>query len=147
LAVVSNTGFQPFSLQAAVNPPKLLNRQLLAGVSFVSASLPEARRDDGVREPHAWPTQYNLIVYEPRPTPFGRLKAASLENQSRSPFPVPQLEQVYGVLPIIFRHQECIDTYLKQAEAEERRLLRSSVTRNRALYERLVRLKRERVRL
>jgi uncharacterized protein (DUF433 family) len=32
-------------------------------------------------------------------------------------FPVLTLEQVYGAIAYYLRHQECIDTYLKQAEA------------------------------
>jgi uncharacterized protein (DUF433 family) len=34
-------------------------------------------------------------------------------------FPVLTLEHVYGAIAYYLRHQECIDTYLKQAEAEE----------------------------
>jgi len=60
-------------------------------------------------------------------------------------FPVLTLEQVYGALAYYLRHQECIDTYLKQAEAEEAAIVAQLRHQNRALYERLVRLKRERV--
>src|SRR5215510_14024001 len=34
-------------------------------------------------------------------------------------FPVLMLEQVYGAIAYYLHHQEHIDTYLKQAEAEE----------------------------
>ena len=60
-------------------------------------------------------------------------------------FPVLTLEQVYGAIAYYLRHQECIDTYLKQAEAEEAAIVAQLRHQNRALYERLVRLKRERV--
>ena len=60
-------------------------------------------------------------------------------------FPVLTLEQVYGAIAYYLRHQECIDTYLKQAEAEEAVIVAQLRHQNRALYERLVRLKRERV--
>ena len=57
-------------------------------------------------------------------------------------FPVLTLEQVYGAIAYYLRHQECIDMYLKQAEAAIVAQLRHQ---NHTLYERLARLKRERV--
>jgi uncharacterized protein (DUF433 family) len=60
-------------------------------------------------------------------------------------FPVLTLEQVYGAIAYYLRHQECIDTYLKQAEAEEAAIVEQLRHQNRALHERLVRLKSERV--
>jgi uncharacterized protein (DUF433 family) len=60
-------------------------------------------------------------------------------------FPVLTLEQVYGASAYYLRHQEGIDTYLKQAEAEEKAIVEQLHHQNRALHERLVRLKSERV--
>jgi uncharacterized protein (DUF433 family) len=60
-------------------------------------------------------------------------------------FPVLTLEQVYGAIAYYLRHQEHIDTYLKQAEAEEAAIVEQLRHQNRALHERLVRLKSERV--
>jgi uncharacterized protein (DUF433 family) len=60
-------------------------------------------------------------------------------------FPVLTLEQVYGAIAYYLRHQEGIDTYLKQAEAEEKVIVEQLRHQNQALHERLVRLKSERV--
>jgi uncharacterized protein (DUF433 family) len=60
-------------------------------------------------------------------------------------FPVLTLEQVYGAIAYYLRHQERIDMYLKQAEAEEAAIVEQLRHQNRALYERLVRLKSERM--
>jgi uncharacterized protein (DUF433 family) len=60
-------------------------------------------------------------------------------------FPVLTLEQVYGAIAYYLRHQEYIDTYLKQAEAEEAAIVEQLRHQNRVLHERLVRLKSERV--
>ena len=60
-------------------------------------------------------------------------------------FPVLTLEQVYGAIAYYLRHQECIDTYLKQAEAAEAAIVEQLRHQNHTLYERLARLKRERV--
>ena len=60
-------------------------------------------------------------------------------------FPVLTLEQVYGAIAYYLRHQECIDMYLKQAEAEEAAIVEQLHHQNRALHERLARLKSERV--
>ena len=60
-------------------------------------------------------------------------------------FPVLTLEQVYGAIAYYLRHQECIDTYLKQAKVEEAVIVEQLRHQNRALHERLVRLKSERV--
>jgi uncharacterized protein (DUF433 family) len=60
-------------------------------------------------------------------------------------FPVLTLEQVYGAIAYYLRHQESIDTYLKQAEAEEKTIVEQLRHQNRALHERLVRCKSERV--
>ena len=58
-------------------------------------------------------------------------------------FPVLTLEQVYGAIAYYLRHQACIDIYLKQAEAEETAVIEQLRHQNRALHERLVRLKSE----
>ena len=60
-------------------------------------------------------------------------------------FPALTLEQVYGAIAYYLRHQERIDMYLKQAEAEEAAIVEQLRHQNRALYERLVRLKSERM--
>lgn len=60
-------------------------------------------------------------------------------------FPVLTLEQVYGAIAYYLRHQDRIDTYLKQVEAEEAAIVEQLRQQNRALHERLVRLKNERV--
>ena len=60
-------------------------------------------------------------------------------------FPILTLEQVYGAIAYYLRHQEYIDTYLKQAEAEEAVMVEQLRHQNRALHERLVHLKSERV--
>jgi len=60
-------------------------------------------------------------------------------------FPVLTLEQVYGAIAYYLRHQKCIDTYLKQAEAEEAAIVEQLRHQNRTLHERLVRLKSERM--
>jgi uncharacterized protein (DUF433 family) len=60
-------------------------------------------------------------------------------------FPVLTLEQVYGAIAYYLRHQEGLDTYLKQAEAEEAAIVEQLRHQNRALHERLVRLKSEHV--
>jgi uncharacterized protein (DUF433 family) len=60
-------------------------------------------------------------------------------------FPVLTLEQVYGAIAYYLRHQACVDTYLKQAEAEEAAVVDQLRQQNRALYERLVRLKIEHI--
>jgi uncharacterized protein (DUF433 family) len=60
-------------------------------------------------------------------------------------FPVLTLEQVYGAIAYYLRHQARIDTYLKQAEAEEAAVVEQLRHQNRALHERLVRLKSEHV--
>jgi uncharacterized protein (DUF433 family) len=60
-------------------------------------------------------------------------------------FPVLTLEQVYGAITYYLRHQECIDTYLKQAEVEEATIVEQPRHQNRVLHERLVRFKSERM--
>jgi len=50
-------------------------------------------------------------------------------------FPVLTLEQVYGAIAYYLRHQEGIDTYLKQAEAEERVIVAQLRHQNCALHE------------
>ena len=60
-------------------------------------------------------------------------------------FPVLTLEQIYGALAYYLHHQACIDTYLKQAEAEEAAIVERLRDQNRTLHERLVRLKSQRV--
>jgi uncharacterized protein (DUF433 family) len=60
-------------------------------------------------------------------------------------FPVLTLEQVYGAIAYYLRHQARIDTYLKQAEAEEAAVVEQLRHQNRALHERLVRRKSEHV--
>jgi hypothetical protein len=60
-------------------------------------------------------------------------------------FPVLTLEQVYGTIAYYLRHQTCLDTYLRQAEAEEAAMVEQLRHQNRALHERLVRLKSEHV--
>ena len=60
-------------------------------------------------------------------------------------FPVLTLEQVYGAIAYYLRHQVCIDTYLQQAQAEEAAVVEQLRHQNRALHERLVRLKSEHV--
>jgi uncharacterized protein (DUF433 family) len=60
-------------------------------------------------------------------------------------FPVLTLEHVYGALAYYLRHQAHIDTYLQQAEAEEAARVAQLRHQNRALHERLVLLKQERV--
>src|SRR5262249_18029744 len=60
-------------------------------------------------------------------------------------FPVLTLEQVYGAIAYYLRHQVRIDTYLKQAAAEEAAVVEQLRHQNRALHERLVCLKSERV--
>lgn len=60
-------------------------------------------------------------------------------------FPVLTLEQVYGAIAYYLRHQAHIDTYLQQAEAEEAAIVAQLRHQNRALHERLVRLKHARV--
>ena len=60
-------------------------------------------------------------------------------------FPVLTLEQVYGAIAYYLRHQAHIDKYLQQAESEEAAVVEQLRHRNRALHERLVRLKGERV--
>ncbi len=50
-------------------------------------------------------------------------------------FPVLTLEQVYGAIAYYLRHREGIDTYLKQAEAEERAIVAQLRHQNRALHE------------
>ena len=60
-------------------------------------------------------------------------------------FPVLTLEQVYGAIAYYLRHQACIDTYLQQAQAEEAAVVEHLRHQNRALHERLVRLKSEHV--
>ena len=59
-------------------------------------------------------------------------------------FPVLTLEQVYGAIAYYLHHQEHLDTYLKRAEAEEVAVVEKLRHRNRALHERLRRLKQER---
>ena len=61
-------------------------------------------------------------------------------------FPVLTLEQVYGAIAYYLRHQASIDTYLKQAETKEAAIVEQLRHQNRALHERFVRLKIERVR-
>lgn len=56
-------------------------------------------------------------------------------------FPVLTLEQVYGAMAYYLRHRACIDTYLQQAQAEEAAVVEQLRHQNRALHERLVRLK------
>ena len=56
-------------------------------------------------------------------------------------FPVLTLEQVYGAIAYYLHHQEHLDTYLQQAEAEEAAIVEKLRQRNRALHERLGRLK------
>ena len=56
-------------------------------------------------------------------------------------FPVLTLEQVYGAIAYYLRHQTCLDIYLRQAEAEEATVVEQLHHQNRALHERLVRLK------
>ena len=56
-------------------------------------------------------------------------------------FPVLTLEQVYGAMAYYLHHQEHLDTYLKQAEAEEATIVEKLRQRNRTLHERLGRLK------
>src|SRR5215467_14186918 len=58
-------------------------------------------------------------------------------------FPVLTLEQVYGAIAYYLHHQVRIDTYLKQAEAEEAAVVEQLHHQNRALHERLVRLRSE----
>jgi len=58
-------------------------------------------------------------------------------------FPVLTLEQVYGAIAYYLYYQVRIDTYLKQAEAEEAVVVEQLRHQNRALHERLVRLKSE----
>ena len=60
-------------------------------------------------------------------------------------FPVLMLEQVYGAIAYYLCHQACIDTYLQQAQAEEAAVVEQLRHQNRALHERLVRLKSEHV--
>jgi len=60
-------------------------------------------------------------------------------------FPVLTLEQVYGAIAYYLRHQARIDTYLKQAEAEEAVVVEQLRHQNRELHERLVRLRSEHV--
>jgi uncharacterized protein (DUF433 family) len=60
-------------------------------------------------------------------------------------FPVLTLEQVYGAIAYYLCHQARIDTYLKQTEAEEAAIIKQLHHQNRALHERLARLKSERV--
>ena len=60
-------------------------------------------------------------------------------------FPVLTLEQVYGAIAYYLHHREHIDTYLQQAEAEEAAIVEQLRHQNRALHERLARLKSERV--
>lgn len=62
-------------------------------------------------------------------------------------FPVLTLEQVYGAIAYYLRHQNAIDAYLKQAESEEAAIAAQLRHQNQALHERLLRLKRERVKL
>src|SRR5262244_3517312 len=60
-------------------------------------------------------------------------------------FPVLTLEQVYGAIAYYLRHQARIDTYLQQAQAEQEAVVEHLRHQNRALHERLVRLKSEHV--
>jgi uncharacterized protein (DUF433 family) len=60
-------------------------------------------------------------------------------------FPVLTLEQVYGAIAYYLCHQARIDTYLKQAEAEEAAVVEQLRHQNRELHERLVRLRSEHV--
>jgi uncharacterized protein (DUF433 family) len=60
-------------------------------------------------------------------------------------FPVLTLEQVYGAIAYYLRHQARIDTYLRQAEAEEAAVVEQLRHQNRALHERLVRRKSEHI--
>jgi uncharacterized protein (DUF433 family) len=60
-------------------------------------------------------------------------------------FPVLTLEQVYGTIAYYLRHQACLDTYLRQAEAEEAAVVEQLRHQNRALHERLVRLKSDHI--
>jgi uncharacterized protein (DUF433 family) len=60
-------------------------------------------------------------------------------------FPVLTLEQVYGAIAYYLRHQDSIDSYLKQAESAEAAIIDQLRHQNQALHERLVRLKSERI--
>jgi hypothetical protein len=60
-------------------------------------------------------------------------------------FPALTLEQVYGAIAYYLRHQARIDTYLKQAAAQEAAVVEQLRHQNRALHARLARLKSERV--
>jgi uncharacterized protein (DUF433 family) len=59
-------------------------------------------------------------------------------------FPVLTLEQVYGAIAYYLRHQEGIDTYLKQAEAEEEAIVAQLRQQNQVLHERFACQKRAR---
>jgi hypothetical protein len=60
-------------------------------------------------------------------------------------FPVLTLEQVYGAIAYYLRHQDTIDSYLKQAESAEAAIIDQLRHQNQALHERLIRLKSERI--
>ena len=60
-------------------------------------------------------------------------------------FPVLTLEQVYGAIAYYLRHQDSIDSYLKQAESAEAAIIDQLRHQNQVLHKRLVRLKSERI--
>jgi uncharacterized protein (DUF433 family) len=65
---------------------------------------------------------------------FGR--GASPESIQRS-FPSLTLEQIYGAITFYLSHQEEIDQYLLDGEAEREKLRAASRTANAELYEKL----------
>ena len=52
-------------------------------------------------------------------------------------FPLLSLEQVYGAITFYLANQELVDAYLKQGEAEFRRLQESCREKNPLLYQKL----------
>ena len=63
-------------------------------------------------------------------------RGASPESIMRS-FPSLTLEQIYGAITFYLSHQEEIDQYLLEGEAEHEKLRAASREANRELYEKL----------
>jgi uncharacterized protein (DUF433 family) len=71
-------------------------------------------------------------------------RGASPESIQRS-FPSLTLEQIYGAIAFYLAHQEEIDQYLLDAEAEHEKLRAASRAAHPESYERLERMRKERL--